>query len=103
MPSDEASAEDARNRAADAISKAQGVPLDQARNQVDQYEKSYRDNVAAAKQAAVDSAQAATEAVSTGAIVGFLALVFGAVAAWSGGVYGTKRTLLVDGADHRVV
>lgn len=100
---DEASADDARNRAADAISKAQGIPLDQARSQVDQYEKTYRDNMAAAKQKTIDAAQAATAAVSAGAILGFLALVLGAVAAWFGGVYGTKRALLVDISDRRAI
>ncbi|MBB3980217.1 hypothetical protein GGQ64_005470 [Rhizobium azooxidifex] len=100
---DEASADDARNRAADAISKAQGIPLGQARTQVDQYEKTYRDNVAAAKQKTIDAAQAATAAVSAGAILGFLALVLGAVAAWLGGVYGTKRALLVDVSDRRTI
>lgn len=100
---DEASADDARNRAADAISKAQGIPLDQARMQVDQYEKTYRDNMAAAKQKTIDAAQAATAAVSAGAILGFLALVFGAVAAWFGGVYGTKRALLIDVSDRRTI
>ncbi|MCV9967483.1 PhnA-like protein [Pararhizobium sp. BT-229] len=99
---DEASADDARNRAADAISKAQGIPLDQARAQVDQYEKAYRENVAAAKQQAMDAAQAATAAISAGAILGFLALVLGSIAAWFGGVYGTKRALLVDVSDRRI-
>lgn len=99
---DEASADDARNRATDAISKAQGIPLDQARKQVEQYEKTYRENVAAAKQQAIDAAQAATAAVSAGALLGFLALVLGAIAAWFGGVYGTKRALLVDVSDRRI-
>jgi hypothetical protein len=94
--SDEATADDARNRAADAIAKSQGIPVDQARSQVDQYEKTYRDNLAAAKQKAIDAAQAATSAVSAGAILGFLALVLGAIAAWFGGVYGTKRALVFD-------
>jgi hypothetical protein len=100
---DEATAEDARNRAADAISKAQGIPVDQARTQVDQYEKTYRDNIAAAKQKAIDAAQAATAAVSAGAILGFLSLVLGAIAAWFGGVYGTKRALVIDVSDRRVM
>jgi hypothetical protein len=99
---DEATAEDARNRAADAIAKAQSIPVDQARIQVDQYEKTYLDNIAAAKQKAVDAAQAATAAVSAGAILGFLALVLGAIAAWFGGVYGTKRALIIDVSDRRI-
>jgi hypothetical protein len=100
---DEASADDARNRAADAISKAQGIPLDQAHKQVDQYEKTYRDNIAAAKRHAIDAAQVATAAVSAGAILGFLALVLGAVAAWFGGVYGTKRAVRIDASNHSAV
>lgn len=99
---DEASADDARSRAADAIAKAQGIPVEQARGQVDQYEKTYRDNMAAAKQTAIDTAQAATAAVSTGAILGFLALVLGAIAAWFGGVYGTKRAVAIEISDRRI-
>ncbi|MDW5312977.1 PhnA-like protein [Rhizobium sp. PL01] len=93
---DEATADDARNRAAEAIAKSQGIPVEQARAQVDQYEKTYRDNMAAAKQKAIDAAQAATAAVSAGAILGFVALALGAIAAWFGGIYGTERELVFD-------
>lgn len=91
LTGDEAQAEDARNRAAEAIARAQNIPVDQARQQVNQYEQSYRANVEAAKQQAVDAAQAATAAVSAGAIAGFVALALGALAAWFGGMAGTKR------------
>ncbi|TNM64975.1 PhnA-like protein [Aliirhizobium smilacinae] len=91
----EATAADARNRAADAVAKAQNIPIEQARTQVAQYEKTYRDNIAAAKQKALDAAQTATKAVSAGAILGFIALLLGAVAAWFGGSYGTKKALLL--------
>ncbi|WEZ85527.1 PhnA-like protein (plasmid) [Rhizobium sp. 32-5/1] len=92
---DEAKAEDARARAADAVAKAQNIPVDQARAQVEGYEKTYRENMAAAKQQAVDAAQAATAAVSAGAILGFIALVLGAIASWLGGVTGTKHSGMV--------
>lgn len=92
---DEATAEDARVRAADAVAKAKNIPVDQARAEVDGYEKTYRENVAAAKQQAVDAAQAATAAVSAGAILGFIALVLGAIASWFGGVTGTKRSGII--------
>ena len=91
---DKAKADDARNRAADAIAKAQNIPVDQAKTQVDQYLKTYNDNVAAAKAQALEAAQTATKAVSAGAILGFIALLIGAIAAWFGGVYGTKHNLL---------
>jgi len=92
---DEAKAGDARARAADAVAKAQNIPVDQARTQVEGYEKTYRENMAAAKQQAVDAAQAATAAVSAGAILGFIALVLGAIASWFGGVTGTKDSGMV--------
>ncbi|MET0171746.1 PhnA-like protein [Neorhizobium sp. BT27B] len=92
---DQAAAEDTRTRAADAIARSQGIPADQARTQVEQYEKTYRDNMATAKQKALEAAQLAATTVSAGAILGFIALVLGAVASWFGGLYGTKRGLSV--------
>lgn len=92
---DEAKAQDARARAADAVAKAQGIPVEQARSQVEEYERSYRANVEAAKQQAIEAAQAATAAVSAGAILGFIALVLGAIASWFGGVSGTKHNGVV--------
>ncbi|WP_430256943.1 PhnA-like protein [Neorhizobium sp. DAR64872/K0K18] len=92
---DQAKAEEARTRAADAVAKAQGIPVDQARTQVEQYEQSYRENIEAAKQQALEAAQTATAVVSTGAILGFIALALGAIAGWFGGSYGTKRNVIV--------
>jgi hypothetical protein len=102
---DQAKADEARARAADAVAKAQGIPVDQARTQVEQYEKTYRDNMAAAKQQAIEAAQTATAAVSAGAILGFIALALGAAAAWFGGVSGTKKNghLVADTSARRAV
>ena len=55
--------------------------------------KTYTDNVEAAKAQALQAAQTATKAISAGAILGFIALLIGAIAAWFGGVYGTKHNL----------
>lgn len=96
MTGDEATAEDARVRAAEAVARAQNIPVEQARTQVDQYEKTYRESMAAAKQQAIDAAQAATAAVSTGAILAFAALVLGAIASWFGGTTGTRRSGFVE-------
>lgn len=87
---DQATAEDAKARAADALAKAQAIPVEQARQQVEQYAKSYQDSVAAAKQQALEAADVTAKAVSTGALVGFAALLLGAIAAWFGGAAGTK-------------
>ncbi len=87
---DETKAEDARNRAADALARAQNIPLDQAKSQVAQYEAQYRQTVETAKQNAVATAEAATKIVAGGAILAFVALLLGAVASWFGGTMGTK-------------
>lgn len=91
-----AQAQNARERAAQALAKAQGVPVDQARAQVAQYEQQYRQVIAEAKQQATAAAQMATTAVSRGALFGALALLLGALAAWFGGrrgaVYPTTTT-----------
>ncbi|WFU50761.1 PhnA-like protein [Sinorhizobium terangae] len=99
---DEATAEEARNRAADAIAKAQNIPVDQARAQVQQYEESYRASVERAKQQATEAADAAATAVSSGAILGFLSLVIGAVAAWFGGAAGTTRSVVTTDTTRRM-
>jgi hypothetical protein len=101
---DQATANDAKARAADAIAKAQGIPVEQARQQVDQYAKTYQDSMAAAKQQALEAADAATTAVSMGALLGFAALLLGAVAAWFGGAAGTKAVPVTEvGVNPRVV
>jgi hypothetical protein len=85
---DEAKAKEARERAAEAVAKAQNIPVDQARSQVQQYEQQYRETVAQAKQKATQVADTAATAVSRGALFGSLALLLGAVAGWFGGRMG---------------
>lgn len=88
---DQAKAEEARNRAADAIAKAQNIPVDQAKQQVAQYEQQYKDAVAKAKEQATEAAKTAATAFSAGAILAFIALAVGAIAAWIGGSVGTTH------------
>ncbi|MBY3395582.1 PhnA-like protein [Rhizobium laguerreae] len=91
LTGDQAKAEEARNRAADALTKAQNIPVEQAKQQVTQYEQQYKDAVAQAKQQATEAAQAAATAFSAGAILAFIALAVGAIAAWIGGAVGTTH------------
>lgn len=93
LTGDEAKAEEARNRAADAIARAQNIPVDQAKQQVAQYEQQYRDAVAQAKQKGTEAAQTAATAFSAGAILTFIALAVGAIAAWIGGAVGTTHVV----------
>jgi len=79
---------DARQRAVDAIAKAQNVSPEQARAQVQKYEEQYRETVESAKQKAAQTAETAAKAVSRGALFGSLALLLGALAGWFGGRMG---------------
>ncbi len=88
---DQATTEDARSKAATALARAQNIPADQAKAQVMEYEAQYKQSVEVAKQKALAAAQTAAKALSTGAIIAFLALLLGAVAAWFGGLVGTVR------------
>jgi len=85
---DEAKAVEARERAAQAVAKAQNIPVEEARTQVQQYEQQYRQAVDQSKQKATEVADATTKAVSRGALFGSIALLLGAVAGWFGGRMG---------------
>lgn len=86
---DEAQAEAARERAAQALSRAQNIPVEEARGRVEQYEQQYRQTVDQMKQQAVEAADVTAKTVSRGALLGTLALLLGAVAAWFGGRAGS--------------
>src|ERR671913_2130444 len=63
-------AQDARERAAQAIARAQNIPIEQARTQVQQYEQQYRQAADQAKQRSTEAADATAKAVSRGALFG---------------------------------
>jgi hypothetical protein len=81
-------ADDARARAAEALAKAQNIPVEEARTRVQQYEQQYRQGLEATKREATEAAATAAKAVSRGALIGALSLLLGAVAAWFGGRMG---------------
>lgn len=91
-----AQAQDARERAAQAIAKAENVSVDQARKQVAQYQQQYDNAVKTAKQEAVQAADTAARVVSSGALYGFVALVLGAIFGWLGGLLGTVKPIVTD-------
>jgi hypothetical protein len=82
-------ADAARTRAAEALAKAQNIPIEEARTQVRQYEQQLRQGVEATRREATEAAATAAKAVSRGALIGALSLLLGAVAAWFGGRMGT--------------
>lgn len=85
----QAQAQEAREKAAQALAKAQNIPVEEARNRVTNYEKQYRDTIAATKQKATEAADVAAKTISRGALLGSLALLLGALAAWFGGRMGS--------------
>ena len=96
MTSNEAEAGPAREQAAQALSRARNIPVEQATQQVTDIEKQYRDGLAAAQQKVTEAADAAASAVSTGALSAFVALVLGAVAGWLGGRSGVVHPVYAD-------
>jgi hypothetical protein len=75
----------ATDKAADALAKAQNIPPDQARAQVEQYQQQYKETVAKAKEQGKQAADTTAKTVSRGALFGALALLLGALAAFSAG------------------
>jgi hypothetical protein len=84
-------ADEARNRAAEALARAQNIPVDQARTQIQQYEQQYRQAVDQARQQATEAADVAARAVSRAALLAALSLLLGAVAGWFGGRMGAVQ------------
>jgi hypothetical protein len=96
LTGDPAQAQEARERAAQAVARARNVPIEQAREQVAGYEQQYRQTVDEARRQATEAADAAARVVSRGALFGFFALALGAVAAWFGGRAGAVYPTLTD-------
>lgn len=88
MTGDPQQAQQARDRATEALARAQNIPVDDARKQVQQYEQEYRAAVERAKAKAAEVADAAAKAVSRAALLAAISLLIGAAAAWFAGRMG---------------
>jgi hypothetical protein len=88
VTSDPSKKEEARERAVQALAKAQNISVEQARAQVTQYEQQYQQVVDQAKRQATAAADATATAVSRGALFGAIALILSALAGWFGGRMG---------------
>jgi len=91
---DQQQAEEARERAAQAIARAQNISVEDAHTKVQQYEQQYRQAVDQAKQQATQAADTAAKTVSRAALFGAITLLLGAVAAWFGGRMGAVKPTL---------
>jgi hypothetical protein len=95
---DQTQAQEAREKAAQALATAQNIPIEDARNRVTQYEQQYRQSLEQTKQQALQAAETARKVASNAAIFGFFALLIGAIAAWFGGRLGTVTPTVSDPA-----
>ena len=89
LTGDAAEQQQAADRAAEALAKARGIPLDQAKTQVAQYRQQYQQ----AKAKAAEVAQATAHATSQAALGLVVSLLLGAVAAFFAGRAGAMRDL----------
>jgi hypothetical protein len=76
---------EARERAVQALARAQNQPPEAVRGQVANYEQQYRQTVDQAKQTATRAADATTRTIFWSMLMAVIALVLGAVAAWWAG------------------
>ncbi|MBE7220457.1 MAG: PhnA-like protein [Caulobacteraceae bacterium] len=99
LTGDPAQKEQAKARAADALAKAQGLTPDQAKAQIDDYQKQYEQAVTTAKQKAEAAAVTAKSAATQGAFYAAIALILGGLAAVLGGRLGAPKPATLLGAD----
>ena len=95
LSGDAADKQQAEARAADALAKAQNIPVDQARQQVQDYQKQYEQALASAKKQAEEAARTAKSVATQGALYASIALVLGAIAAFLGGLLAAPKPLTV--------
>src|SRR6266849_9150892 len=94
---DQQQAEEARERAAQAIARAQNISVEDARTQIQQYAQQYRQAVDQAKQQVTQAADTAAKTVSRAALFGAISLLLGGLASWLGGRMGAVGPTLTTG------
>lgn len=98
LTGDSAQAQAARDQAAQALARAQNVPIEEARTRIGQYEQQYRQTAEQAKQQATRAADVASKTVSMAALLGGIGLILGALAAFFGGRSGAVDPTITSGA-----
>lgn len=101
LPGDPTEQAAASDKAAEALAKAQGIPADQAKAQVVQYQQQYKDMMAKTKEQTKQATDATAKAVSQGALVGALALILAALAAFFAGQAGAVAPTITGSSEPR--
>jgi hypothetical protein len=87
----------ARDKAADALAKAQNISLDEAKAQVAQYQQQYQEAIGKTKLQAKQAADTTAKTISRGALFGALALLLGALAAFFAGQFSAVTPTVTSG------
>jgi hypothetical protein len=85
LTGNEVQAAQSRERAAQALARAENISVENARTQVGNFEQQYHQAVDQAKALAKQAADDAARAVSRAALLGALSLLLGGLAGWLGG------------------
>lgn len=88
---DKAAAAAAKENAIDGVARTANISPYEARARIDRTEVDARRTFEAARAKATEAAEAARSGVATAAILGFVALLLGAAAAWFGAAAGGRR------------
>src|SRR5215211_6094007 len=87
-----------RDQTAQTLARAANIPVEEARNRVQQYEQQYRQAAEQARQQAVEAGRTAARTASRAALWGSIALILGALAAWFGGRAGAVHPTITAAA-----
>jgi len=98
LTGDQARAQQARDQAAQTLARAANIPVEEARNRVQQYEQQYRQAAEQARQHGVEASRTAARTASRAALWGSIALILGALAAWFGGRAGAVHPTITAAA-----
>jgi hypothetical protein len=86
-------ANEARERATQALARAQNISPDEARGEIERYEQQYRQSIQRAREQSTQAADAAAKGTSRAALLGAISLLIGAAAGWFGGRMGIDPTV----------
>jgi len=89
LTGDPAQSAQALDTAAQSLSEAQGIPIEEARAQVEQYQQQYQETAQNVQETVTETADVAATAVSQGVLYSALGLILSGIAAFIGGRMGT--------------
>jgi hypothetical protein len=102
LTGDPAQSQEAVETAAQSLAEAQGIPIEEARTQVQEYQQQYQETAQNVQETVTETADAATEVVSRGVLYSALGLILSGIAAYIGGRMGTVDPTITARVGRRV-